>query len=227
MAEEDREARTWMLLTAGTLAVSALAVLVVSTAGGAAGRVLIATLVPPVVIANLAAIADMLAREWLGASLWELATGRRPPSSGLPALVHVRGRSLPWRLLRVVDHYFAMQLAWALALLCFWAWDADAQHQTYMSIAGELTRRNVWAAWISLVVTTLQVFNSAGFAQIILTHPASEAVSLAMVATSGLTQLLLFGMVAGEGFERAHAARKRAAADDAVKPLRELNSLIA
>lgn len=206
--------RTYMLYSAATLAASLLGLVVQSTAPGA-GRVLLAVLGPLAVSANLAGLA------WLVYHVWVASSHQHRHLLGQQDAL----RRVPWTLLTVFDHYVGLNLAWALLLLVFWAWDPAPDRSTFIAFAGPLSRSNVWAAWLSTIGTSFQIFNGVGFSQTVVVHPASEAVTNAMTALAGLLQWAVIGVVIAEGYElakqRTRAARQSGpdADADAGRPL--------
>lgn len=212
--EHDHGARTWMLLTAGTLGASVLCVLIESVVGGRTAAILMAVVAPLLVAGNLAALADLLLREWFHVSLPHLLWRQRHHGrhDALPPLVYVHRQPVPWRLARVLDHYLALNVAWALLLLVYWVWAPAAHRDLYIELPGKAAQHNVWAAWLVTLVAAFSEFNTAGFGHVVIQHPASAAVELAMVITDRLVDLIILGVVVAEAVEAIRAAAKHSRA---------------
>lgn len=190
-----------MLWTAATALLSVVCVLVENQLPGSlASRVLVAVLAPLVLAANMAGIALLLLREWANVHIrW------------FPFRVYRARRRLTWRMLHIIDHYLALGAAWALVLFVLWVWDDSAERSRYFEFDYAASRRNAWAGWLRML--GIVFYNFASVSIPVIHHPASEALIVALTLVADLSKLLLFALVAGEGYALAKEAMQRSKHD--------------
>lgn len=179
--------RTYMLWTICTAAVSLLCVIIQSTAGTAVGKIFILVLAPPTVLLNLLGILAFAYREWVNPR-WQIF-----PHSLFPHVL-VSGKDIPWRLARVVDHYFALILSWALIFLLLWMWDPTPNRDRYILLENPISVHNVWSAWISFISLSVQIMNEIAHTPHP-RHPVSEAIVTSFAIVAWFCTIALFAIV--------------------------------
>jgi hypothetical protein len=197
-AAESTSGRSYMMWTIGTAVLSVVCVVVENQQpGSTASRVLIAVIAPLVLLANMLGIALLLLREWTNIQVTLLPLGVR----------RVRWR-LPWRMLHIIDHYLALGAAWALLLMVLWVWDDSAERTRYFEFDYAASRKNAWAGWLTMLGIVFHIIGGVGV-QPIVHHPVSEALTVALTVVADLTKILLFALVAGEGYALAKEETQR------------------
>lgn len=179
--------RSYMLWTICTALVSVFCVLLQSTAGNAVGKIVILVLAPPTAALNLFGILSFAYREWVNPR-WQLFPHHLFPH------IHLSGKDIPWRLARVVDHYFALMLSWALVFLLLWMWDPTPERNRYIELENPISVHNVWSAWLSFIALSVQILNEISHTPHA-RHPVSEAIVTAFAIIAWFCTIGLFGLV--------------------------------
>jgi len=197
MASSLLRAAAALAITATTLVLSVLCVAVVGATDSALGaRILIAIVAPLLVLLNLARLAMLVYSAWVDAH------------DHSPRDTSTSQWRIPLLALRLADFYLGWNLAWALLLEVFWAWDAAPDHSTYLRFEDASARHNAWAAWISLIGNSFQIFNGVGFAAVMVVHTATVSITGTMTIINGMTQWGVIAVLAGQAYEYIKSRRE-------------------
>lgn len=193
VVRDENEGSSYGLFTLCTTIVGALSVLIAQqadTRGAAVWFAIQATLAYAV---NLLGIGALFWREWVQqeVELWPTA-----PESRL------FGRRVPWRVVRALDHYVAINVAFSLLFMTFWVWDSSPDKDYYFALPDTLPRQNAWAVWSVFLGTAFALWNGVGFREFLLRRVSVIFVGTVHIFFALPTLLLVFGVVVSEAQQR-------------------------
>jgi hypothetical protein len=199
--------RSYGLWTLFTVVASLVCLIIISTAGGLAGKIVILVVAPPLLLLNIVGVVLLAYVHWMG--------DRHPffPHWLFPKLT-MHGRRLPGALMRVLDHFFALNLAWALLYMVLWTWDGAEEHDTYFELLLRAARHDVWAAWVVFVFFAFHVFVTFGVAEIALVHVVSYVLVVMDSIVSWLVIALILALVVAYAYDLAKQRKREKSAED-------------
>jgi hypothetical protein len=192
----DENASSYMLFTVVTLVIAVPTVVVNHFTS--AGRAWLAIASILLYVANLLGILELFWREWFAPR----------PIVRLPPETVIFGHEIPWRLVRLLDHYIAFSVAFSLVLLSLWAFDPTDAKTKYFVFASGIHATNTWAVWNSFVVFSFSILAvDGGFGEMVLNNELSVALCGWQIFLSLPINVAVVALVITRGIE-ANAARR-------------------
>jgi len=158
---------------------------------------------------NLAGIASLLVREWIG-------------KLGNFQLFERKRKSLiPWRLIRATDHYVALIISMSGVLLAIWAIEGRKQDTYSYSFPDRLNYHNNWAVWIAFLGDAAALDNG-GFGQILLVGEVVLCFSTWHMFLTKLLGWIVFVIVITESYTVTKSPKQRdAKRTKEIRPMHE------
>lgn len=137
---------------------------------------------------NLAGIASLLIREWVGQLLH------------LQLFARNRRSWIPWRIVRAVDLYFALVLSVSGVFLAIWSYEGRQQDTHSYVFPDRMNYRNHWAVWLAFM-NDAACFDNGGFGQVLLVGEVVLAFATWHMFLSKPLGWIVFGIVITESYE--------------------------
>lgn len=212
VAIAENDGSSYFFFTAVTAATAALSILLDQQIANEGTRVWFAIQATLLYALNIAGVFSLFWREWIGQ-----AAEISPP---MRSRLRLAGYRIPWRLVRIVDHYVGINLAFSQIFMVFWVWDSSPLKDTYFSFPAGLAATNHWAAWLSFIGTSFAIYNGVGFAEFSLNSSAVVAVATWHIALAKPIDLIVAAIVVAEGYEIV-SERRRGERNSAEKAMAE------
>ena len=195
---DEPNASSYMLFTVVTVLVT-VPTIAITQAKPDTARVWMAVASALLYVANFAGIMELFWREWFNP----------PPLVRLPRQTVVFGYEIPWRLVRLLDHYIGFSVAFSLVLLTVWAYDPSPTKDTYYTFAVGINSTNIWSAWNSLLLLSIAILAMTnGVGELIIARELTVTLCGWQIFISAPINVAVVALVITRGVELIAARRK-------------------
>lgn len=201
----ENDGSSYGLYTLATLVCGSLSILIVQQADTKGARVWFAIQAAALYAGVIVATVFLFWRTWIR-QLFEITPG------WLSRLAHTYAPNVPWRLVRVIDIYMAINFAFSLLYMVFWVWDPSPTKNTYYIFEPGLDVTNPWAVWIVFINASFSIYNSACADFVLNRNSIMGVVSLHVIIADPI-KLFVQVIVVSEAFELVRKMRQQAMGD--------------
>lgn len=140
-AASDANASSYFLFSTITVLIT-VPTIAITQAYPHSARIWMAVAAALLYVANFAGVVELFWREWFNPR----------PIVRLPKRTIVFGYEIPWRLVRLLDHYIGLSVSFSLVILAVWAFDhtPTKDHYFVFSPSG-VSATNIWSVWNSML----------------------------------------------------------------------------
>lgn len=194
--------RTYMLLTAITAVASVLAVMIEFVAHNTASHVVLTVTACLAVLMNFCALGELAYHMWIEPFMHKHRAYDNNKHT------QKRHGGLPWAALRILDHFLALNLAWALLFVQLWAWDKSADHTHYFRTATAEPLHNVWTVWLVMIGLAFDIYLTAGHSQVLAAAVVTEVLFTFVTVVSAIVRGGVLVLLLDEAYEFFREQRK-------------------